>query len=189
MGCRDGSPAEESTMNSHQFENVYKDLGINLSKLGCVKLNLHPIQVPHIIDRSNLHYSNNPERFWINGMVCEKSPHVTLLYGLIDPSKKHVGQILQDYKITQIEIQDISYFDSPYKDEEYYCIIAHVKKTPMLLEGHSRLELLPHINTFTEYNPHFTLCYIKKDERVRGDIIAAFRTLLLNRLLDVKDWN
>ena len=177
-------------LNSHMFQEVYNNLGINLSTLGCVMLDTELIELA--IPKDYLYYSKNQDRFWIDGLVCDKKAHVTLLYGLLTSAqnlKPHITKVLDDWLYDTIEIEDIGYFDSPYKDEDYYCIIAHIKKTDNLLEGHKRLEFLPHINTFSGYRPHLTLCYIKKDVQIRDNIIKQLKDSLINKTLKVTNLN
>ena len=178
-------------LNSHQFEEVYKILGINLDTLGCIMLDIKPIEAT-FIDDNILYYAKDKKKFWINGYVFNKTAHLTLLYGLLESGlkqKKLIDVVLNGWRMDSIEVEAISSFDSPYKDEPYYCIVAKVKTTDNLLEGHRRLEFLPHINTFTGYKPHLTLAYIKKDLRKRGEIIADFYSLLVAKKLEVKGIN
>lgn len=168
-------------LSSHNFKNVYQGLGINLSKLGCVMLDTEPIVLPNFIIQDpksgsgcnwdalfglETYKSKDPERFWIDGYVGHQ-PHVTLLYGLLHEAKNyewHIEQLLEGWEMPTVTIESVGHFDSPYADEPYYCIVAHLEVTNKLLEGHQRLEFLPHINTFAGYKPHVTIGYIKKDD-------------------------
>lgn len=161
-------------INSNQFPQIYQSLEIRVPDLGCVMLNTDKIDLA--ITDNCLYKSNNPERFWINGV--SDIFHLTLLYGLIDPNRlftEHIKAVLEGWNLQEILIDDVGYFESPYKDEDYYCIVLHVRSTPELLEGHNRLELLPHINTFVGYSPHVTVMYIKKDEKIRDMIIEGLK--------------
>jgi len=182
-------------MNSHQFKQVYEWLGINLNTLGCVMLDLEPLDNMRATDAYKaalpLYFAKNKERFWIDGWVCDKVPHITLLYGLLAKAKSlelHIGAVLCDWHINEVEIEDIGFFESPYSDESYWCIVAHIKVTPELLEGHRRLEFLPHINTFDGYKPHMTIAYIQKEwgEEKRHQWIEYLKELWLGRKLKVK---
>lgn len=178
-------------LNSHQFEKVYKTLGINLDTLGCIMLDIKPVKAT-FIDDDILYYAKDKTRFWIDGYVFNKIAHLTLLYGLLESGlkqKKLVDKVLSDWEIKQIEIENIEFFDSPYKDEPYYCIVAKIKVTDDILEGHQRLEFLPHINTFTGYKPHITLVYIKKNPKVKEEVIRDFNSLLVGKKLKVKGIN
>lgn len=161
--------------SAHQFQPVYDQLGINLSKLGCVMLDLDVPQLSLLppMYGDSLYVSENPERFWIDGDVSG-SMHVTLLYGLLDEAKAYedyIAEVLKGWELETVRIVGIGYFESPYPDEQYYCIVAHVDVTPQLLEGHERLECLPHVKTFPGYKAHATLCYIKKDEALRDKLV------------------
>lgn len=182
-----------STLNSHWFEPVYEEIGINLDKLGCIMLDMEPIdvQMKHGIpmNADDLYYTNNPERKWINGWVVGDVAHITLLYGLMENGhtwKKYVDAVLKDWKLDKAEIDHFSYFHSPYQDEEYYCIVAHMKITDKLMEGHDRLQFLPHINTFPGYKAHMTICYIKKDDVLRDNLLAKLTEMWSGKTLKVK---
>lgn len=181
-------------LNSHQFEEVYQTLGINLDKLGCIMLDLKPLENMYSIafdgGEISLYYSPKPERFWIDGWVADKTPHITLLYGLLESGRnyaKHVEKVLNGWRLNEVEIDHIGYFDSPYSDEPYWCIVAHIKVTPELLEGHQRLEFLPHINTFAGYNPHMTIAYINKNqgEGYRDSLIEECNKIWSGKKLEV----
>lgn len=180
-------------LNSHDFEGVYKTLKINLNTLGCVMLDVEPLA--NMITNDNegmegLYYTKNPDRKWIDGWIAGDIAHVTLLYGLLDNAhnwEKHISSVLGGWKMDTIEIDHIDYFESPYEDEEYYCIVAHIKVTPELMEGHSRLEFLPHINTFTGYKPHMTICYIRKDKKLLDGYLKEFNALWAGKQLKVKE--
>jgi len=167
-----------SNYKAHDFKQVYEDLGYDLSKLGCIMLDLEPVDFFVLPDE--LYYAKNKDRFWIDGIVAAKTPHVTLLYGLLRSGqeyKKHVDAVLEGVELSNVEIDHVGYFDSPYEDEDYYCIVAHLKITDELTEANEKLKFLPHINTFPGYKAHFTLAYIKKDEAYRDLLLEDLTTL------------
>ena len=171
-------------LNSHMFEAVYKGLKINLDTLGCIMLDIEPKNI-HIPSLGWLYYAKDKKKFWIDGYVFNKVAHLTLLYGLLDSGKKwekHIKEVLKGWEFNTVVVESIGYFDSPYKDEPYYCIVAHIKVTEPLLEGHQRLEFLPHINTFNGYKPHITLAYVKKKGYIKDDVIRIFSSLIGKRL-------
>ena len=185
-----------SKIKSHSFPEVYKGLGINLSTLGCVMLDLEPLSNMYSIAFDGaeiaLYYAKDKTRFWIDGWVADKTPHITLLYGLIETAKNyewHIEQVLKGWQMKSVKIQDIGYFDSPYPDEPYWCIVAHIETTPELIEGHQRLELLPHINTFAGYKPHMTVAYIDKSqgEAYRDRLIEGFKTAWVGKEMQIKE--
>ena len=171
--------------SAHNFPNIYKKLGVNLSKLGCVMLDL---AVPYFLSKEASwitaqgadciwHFSKNKERFWIKGYVADK-PHVTVLYGLMEGAKKwkrHVDSLLKDFwpspYALHLEIDHFDYFPSPYPDEPYWCIVAHLKESPLLAAMNERLQMLPHIRTFPGYKAHVTIGYINDNEIANRDSI------------------
>jgi hypothetical protein len=172
--------------SAHSFGEIYKNLKINLSKLGCVMLDLAP---PKFILDEQLwttingadciwHYSKNKSRFWIKGFVGEK-PHCTALYGLMKPAKnwkKHIDLLLSDVSLPRyLEIDRIGYFDSPYEDDKYWCIVAHLKENLNLLGVNERLQMLPHVRTFDGFKAHVTIAYLSKSqgEKQRDELIKS----------------
>lgn len=187
----------DKQLSAHQFLNIYKWLGINLNDLGCVMLDLKPFENAFSIAVDGaevaLYYAKDKTRFWINGWVFDK-PHTTLLYGLLSQGKNlepHIERALEGWKLNEVEIEDIGFFNSPYPDEPYWCLVAHITMTPKLLEGHQRLEFLPHINTFTGYKPHATICYLDKGQgdAYRDGMIADFKKLWVGKTLEVLSVN
>ena len=98
---------------AHDFPQVYKELGYDLSKLGCIMLDLEPLEL--LVDKDKLYYASNKDRFWIDGLVADKTPHVTLLYGLLRSGlemKKHVDTVLSGVDIGSVTIDHVGYFES-----------------------------------------------------------------------------
>jgi 2'-5' RNA ligase len=160
-------------VNANDYPEIFSDLGINLGQLGCVMLDLAPIHVTGYIPETEgkieneLYVSPNPDRFWVNGAMSERKAHMTLLYGLLSKDwQDHIRTVLADWDTPLfVEIDGLEVFPSPYDDEQYVCIVARVKVTPQLQEGHARLELLPHVNTFLEWRTHVTLAYVRAEYR------------------------
>lgn len=160
-----------SQLSSHQFTDMYKELGIDVTELGCVMLDVEPIHVLQMVENAedDLYFTKDPKKFWIKGAVAEKTAHATLMYGLLEHAtkmRKYINRVLKDWTLRSVEVESVGKFDSQYPDEPYYCVVAHLKVTPRLLEGNERLKFLPHINTFAGYKPHITLAYIKKDDKI-----------------------
>jgi len=182
-------------IKAHDFKEVYEWLGINLDTLGCVMLDLEPLEGISSPESEGgagaLYYAKNKERFWIDGWVCDKTPHITLLYGFLETAKNyqpHIEKVLVGWDLPEVEIENVSFFDSPYTDEAYYCIVAHIKVSPKLLEGHERLQFLPHIDTFAGYKPHMTIAYISKNEgeNYRDNFINDLNNKLRGKKIKVK---
>lgn len=179
-------------INANQFREMYADIGINIDKLGCIMLDMDGSIIPQPPDESVLYYTENKDRFWINGFVAGSVPHVTLLYGLMESgqkNKQYVDKVLAGWELNSVDISHIGFFDSPYQDDPYYCIIAHLRIGDKLMEGHNRLQFLPHINTFPEYKAHITIAYVKRDEVVKEKIIAYYSDALLGKSLLVTGLN
>lgn len=159
-----------SKLNSNQFPDVYKALGIRIPDLGCIMLDVDVFPVVEHVSqgKADLYYAANETRFWISGPVVENNAHVTLLYGLLEKGlvwKPLVDIVLDGWIPPVLEIESISAFESPFSDEPYACIVANIKVTPELLEGNQRLSFLPHVNTYPEYLPHLTLAYVKVEQK------------------------
>lgn len=171
-------------MTEEDLKNIYAELGIDTADLGCAMLDTETITVSDIIDEDLLFFSKDPKKFWINGIVCEwRNPHVTLLCGLMAPAhiwKDHIDTLLKDVSIPELVVDEVSYFDSAYEEEQYYCVIAKIKKDENLINANNLLKKLPHISSFPEYTPHVTLAYIKKDEDTLTEIINKLNSKLKN---------
>lgn len=182
-------------INANQFPEIYKSLGIKIGDLGCVMLDVDLGEAIAGADEflgDNAYVSTNQDRWWINGIVGLETPHMTLLYGLLKPAKEwkqHIDAVLEGWSVENVKIREVGYFESTYEDEQYYCIVAHVKVTPEIMAGRQRLELLPHINTFTDYKSHITLAYIKKDPQVLAAALEWFNTRLHSALVPVAGLN
>jgi len=186
--------ADNKQLNSHQFEEVYKDLKIDLDELGCVMADVVPLasmkDPEEFGDKMDyLYTSTNPKRKWIKGWVVGKTAHITLLYGLLENAhkwKKQIDAVLKDWDMKTVEIDHIDKFDSQYEDEPYYCIVAHIKVTDKLQEANDRLQFLPHINTFAGYKPHMTIAYIKKDDKTLKECLEWMNKAWKGKRLSVK---
>ena len=190
-------------IKAHNYKEIYEALGYNLSKLGCLMLDTEPIILSdYLIQdigsgavcnfnelvKSYGYFAKNKDRFWIDGYVADKTPHLTLFYGFLQEAgcfKWHIEKLLEGTNISSVKIEDVSFFESPYEDEPYYCIVAKVEKTPQLLEAHNKMTLLPNLQTFPDYKPHITIAYIIKDEKIRDDFITQMKKELVGKELKV----
>lgn len=179
--------------NANQIREMYAELGINIDKLGCIMLDLDGSPIQMAINDNDLFFTSHPERFWIKGFVAGHTPHVTLLYGLLKSGnteyRQYVDKVLEGWKIETVSVDHVGYFESPYPDEPYYCIVAHLNISNTLKAGHNRLQLLPHINTFPDYKAHITIAYVKKDEVIRDHVIEVYNEMLQNIQLNVTNIN
>ena len=142
-----------------------KRRGINPATLGCVMLEVEPIDVRKYVDADWAYFSINPDHQWIDGIQTEH--HITLLYGLLENAntiKADVDEVLDGVQFGKTWISNITVFESPYADENYSCIVGEPHESAMgIRKAHSRLSMLPHVNTYPVYRPHVTLAYVKKE--------------------------
>jgi 2'-5' RNA ligase len=182
-----------SNLSSHSFPQVYEDLGIDPQLLGCIMLNTEPLEVSDIIDEEHLYYAADPSKYkFVNGVVSETVPHVTLLFGLMRTGlelKKHVDAVLNEWTLPALGIDHVDFFESKIESEPYYCLVAKIVPSAELLEGNARLRFLPHIDTFPTYQPHITLAYIKKDEALRDTYLDLLNTRFKGKSIDPRDIN
>lgn len=154
---------QENQIASRDFPEIYKDLDIDVNDLGCIMLDIEKIPVTQYVkDGEDDLVESTTRHDHAMGAVSEKEPHVTLLYGLMENGNKwkdKVDKLLEGWSIDSVTIEEVSYFDL----EDSYAIVGKIEKTDELVDGNQRLTLLPHVNTFSEYTPHVTLAYIKKD--------------------------
>ena len=142
--------------------NALRRRGITVSRLGCVMLDVQPIDLRHEIPDGWCYRSEHPDRRWISGRQ-DGEAHVTLLYGLLDNAhviRDDVDEVLHGWRPEPVEVASVGLFPSPFPDEPYACIVAHLTVTPEIADAHARLSMLPHINTHPEYRPHVTLAYV-----------------------------
>lgn len=118
-------------------------------------------------------YGATRDSRYAQGPVYDDVPHVTLLFG-IHPSltyEEDVNSVLADWMTPDLMGKYVSFFEGSEETvdgvEEYYCIVLHMDLTAWLMNAHKRLEALPHTTRFTEYKPHMTLAYIRKDANLQ----------------------
>lgn len=148
------------TVSAYQFKDVYDDLGVNIQGLGCIMLDVEPIDTTSIIADEDLYVA--PEVPWINGRETES--HVTVLYGLLPGIKKeHVDRVLEGVEMPQTVYSFyLDKFESTFPEHPYEVIVARVGLSPELEAMRARLSMLPHLNTHPVYQPHITLGYVRK---------------------------
>lgn len=145
-------------ITAYDYQDLYEELGLSWDDFNCVMLKTQPVHLD--LPEESLFYSDT-ERF-SQGQVIDKTPHVTLLYGLLPQvKKKHAAAVLEGWEMTSLFVVSIDILDPPGKP--YKVIVANVDD-PKLREGHQRLSLLPHCNTFPTYKPHITIAYVKREK-------------------------
>jgi len=146
---------------ARDYPSLYDGMDIDMDDLGCIMIDTEKIPVLQYIKdpQADLYYDTNYDQSPVPG---ENEAHVTLLFGLLENGniwKDKVDMLLMGWGIDSVTINEVSYFDLG----DSYAVIGLVDLSPELLDGHERLTLLPHINTFSEYHPHITLAYINHD--------------------------
>lgn len=158
------------TKSIHDYENIIKDLDLNINNLGSVMLPVNAVDLfegsnGNFLNSMDLYKSSTPLKFWINGDVTNRA-HATLLYGLLTPAYKqqeNIDELLASWERPKfLTVDDISVFPSTDPQEPYGCVVAHVSDDS-LYEAHKRLSYLPHVNTFPDYRPHVALAYVKEE--------------------------
>lgn len=156
-----------ASISARDIPDLYDGTGVDPSDLGCIMLDVETLDIlKHVPDALHGDLVEATTRHdHTMGAVAETEAHVTLLYGLLENGntwKDKVDAVLEGWKLDQVQIDEVGYFDT----SDSYAIVAHVETTPELIDGHERLTLLPHIQTFSEYKPHITLAYVNKDADV-----------------------
>jgi phage portal protein BeeE/2'-5' RNA ligase len=154
------------SISARDYPDLYEGTGINPDDLGCIMIDTEQLDITDLVEDGEADLVEATDRHeHAMGAVAELEPHITLLYGLLENGnvwKDKVDTVLKGWKIETATIDKVDFFDTP----DSYAVIAHIKVTPELIDGHERLTLLPHIQTFSEYKPHMTLAYVKKDSDV-----------------------
>ena len=156
-----------ASVSARDFPDLYDGTGVNPDDLGCIMLDVEPMDVLKHLP-AELHdnlVQATTRHDHAMGAVAESEAHVTLLYGLLENGnvwKDKVDAVLTGWKLDRVEIDEVGFFETP----DSFAVVAHVKLTGDLVDGHERLTLLPHIQTFSEYKPHITLAYVDKDTDV-----------------------
>ena len=152
-------------MNAYEVKALSRR-GINVGRLGCVMLDVTSPAISKLIPSAWLYTSPHPDRRWISG--AQDEGHATLLYGLLDNAntiREDIDEVLGGWERPRVlTTREVGVFPSPFADEPYSCIVAHLNLSEQLSDAHSRLSLLPHIDTHPEYKPHVTLAYVSRDD-------------------------
>lgn len=183
-------------ISPYQISEVYDRLdvnpGVDLRRLGCVMLDVEPLQiVKHVPDGGADLYTSTDERFpYVAGAVGELDPHVTLKFGLLKPApewRPHIDQALSGWSPEPVTVAEVSSFESPPAGaESWYCIVGKLALTRNLLEGHARLNRLPHIDMHPTYQPHITLAYIQPDPGLRDKWVGCLAEKFTDTRMTVK---
>lgn len=149
-------------MNAYTLA-CYDRLGITLRDLGCVMLDLEPVEPLPTIPAKWLYTSSDPDLAHVDGLIAEH--HTTLLFGLLRNAHEWllaIDEVLEGWEPYGIDVADVTIFPSSKRSEPYACIVAELE-SDSLRDAHARLSLLPHIDTHPTYRPHVTLAYVKAE--------------------------
>ena len=149
-------------MNIYDFPQVTRSLEIDPSRLGCVMLRLHSSELIEGQDyEPEWLYSDPNCPPWMQGIP---DPHVTLLYGLLEPAYRFADEIreVMDGWVPPRFMTSCKYGAFGPVDAPYRAIVARIDADE-LLDAHDRLSLLPHCDTFSPYEPHVTLAYVHRE--------------------------
>ena len=166
-------------MNAYQLKCL-PAMGVNIRDLGCVMLDVEPLDIKGAIPAEWAYHSQNPNLAHVSGIQTEA--HVTLLFGLLSNAhaiRGAVDEVLDGWESGVVSTRTIEAFQSPIPDEPYSCIVAKLNVSRQLQDAHARLSLLPHIDTHPKYLPHVTIAYVHKDRC--SEAIAAVRRALGTR--------
>lgn len=168
------NPQTIPQITASQFPDVYANLGIDPNKLGCVMLDVEPIQVSNLILYDDLYYADPAKHPYAQGIVSESVPHCTLLYGFLRSAtelKKHIDAVLEGWTPQDVTIAAVDVFPSNDPGENYVTLIAKLEMTPNLIEANARLKLLPHLDTFPMgFQGHISLAYLNDSSDYQGYI-------------------
>ena len=90
----------------------------------------------------------------------QNNPHLTLLYGLHDSvTPDMVKSVFENFTDNiNIVVDGIDIFEN----EDYDVVKFNVKADGALQYLHDELSKFPNSNSFPDYKPHITICYVKK---------------------------
>lgn len=114
-------------------------------------------KVQDMIDEDDL-YLGDKEAGTDGGFGRELDPHVTVLFGVhADVPDEDVENLIDKCNKPELELQKISVFEN-----ELFDVLKFDVKSPDLHKLNKLFTTLPHTNSYPDYHPHATICYLKK---------------------------
>lgn len=144
--------------DAHAYPDVFEDLGVNLSELGCLMLKTdNPLK--EAIPDTEAYVSSDPNKWWVDGVLDHW--HVTVRYGFLpEVSRVHVQKVIKGLSIpSSLHAGTFEVFGQP--DDPYECVVLRIADE-RLAAMNAQLSVLPHINTYVEYRPHITVGFFNR---------------------------
>lgn len=98
-----------------------------------------------------------------NDFGYETSPHTTIIYGLHDDEidRQELYEKIEDViRPVNVAIKEISFFEC----DDYDVVKFDVPKTETLKRYRKIFMKLPNTQTYSSYEPHMTIAYVKKEK-------------------------
>lgn len=155
-----------SDFSFRDVPDVYTELGIDTQRMGCVMLDV--VEIPSYLIPPDIYGYQDESMPYVRGFEAAKTPHVTLLYGLLESGREWeylVNSVLADWEPPKtLTVDHMEFFPTP-EGIPFNPLVLRLDEAShqSLVEAHERLELLPHINTFPGYKSHITMGYVRKD--------------------------
>lgn len=89
----------------------------------------------------------------------EKSPHITVKYGLHENNPEQVRNLLKKQPMPKAVLLETAFF-AGVENGTADAVILNVN-SPELIGLNKLIAILPHTDTYSEYKPHITLAYVK----------------------------
>tara|TARA_R110000851_G_scaffold11862_1_gene41235 strand:+ start:343 stop:927 length:585 start_codon:yes stop_codon:yes gene_type:complete len=108
----------------------------------------------------------------------EDEPHVTLLYGTLPSvTDNEIKEILYSEPTPKVSIKNISLFEN-----DKFDVLKFDANGKILNNLNKKLSEIPNENSFPDYIPHLTICYLKSG---KGEKVIK----ILKNLFDLKEFN
>jgi len=145
-------------MNAFEFENLYEKYSIDINNMTCVMLKTQDIPVDTLLDERKLFFADKEHLPFVQGAVASNNSHITLHQSLLPcVTDEDIDLVLDGCEPAGfVTINSIETFTG----QEYSTIVAKVNVDDWILEAHTRLSFLPHVDLFEDFIPHITLAYV-----------------------------
>lgn len=152
---------------------------------GCLMLVFDLPKWPQFVEKFIDSEDFEPQK-WMEGKAKYEEPHVTLLYGFEqEVTLDQIKPLLMPLEDINVEFKDVSvFYNTNYTDEGAFDLVKFGCESDQLRQIRKVLETLPNKQTYSEYNPHATIAYVKagKGKKYDGATFTPF-TLKPNKYL------